>query len=480
MHPVDLAILGSYVAFCLWLGIYVSRGVTTFREYFVVAGRLTTPLLVCTLVSTYYGLDVLFGVSEVAYQEGVVGFFVYSRPYYLFILVAAFLVARRLKRHDFLSLPDVTGRFFGDGTRIVTAVASFLYSLPILAVMGLGVLLDVLFGIPFVWGVTLGAAYSLAYTVLGGLIADSLTDTVQFVLMCVTLGVAAWLALDQVGGAEAVLAGVPESFLRPTGNYPAGTLVVFVVTASSALVDPGLYQRIFAARSYRAVALALGLGLVLWSAFDWATTMLGMSAAASGLPIPEPRYALLEMTLAVLPVGLSGLFVVGVLATATSTIDTYLLICGGNVAYDIWRPLVGGVREEAGLLRLTRISMAGAAAITVGFALFFRSFVSAWVFMASLLVSTVLVPVLCGLYLRPPHARTAGFAAALGGLVVAFGFYIAVNVTGAYDPEWETVVAAWRIAGRQVSVWQEHAVLVALPFSAAAYAAGALWERGRR
>lgn len=479
IHPVDLVLLGGYLLLMLWLGVHVGRRIGSFREYFVVSGRLGTPLLVCTLVSTYYGLDVLFGVSEVSYQEGLVAFYVYARPYYLFILIAALVVARRLKRHDFLSLPDVLAAHYGDPARIIGALASFVYSVPILAVMGLGVLLDVLFGIPFAWGVVAGAAFSLAYTVLGGLVADSLTDTVQFVLMCVTLGIAAWLGLERIGGVEALFARLPESHARPTGTYPVPILLVFALGGASALVDPGFYQRIFAAVSYRAVATALCIGVVLWAAFDWVVTIMGMVARASELSITDPSYALLEATVAILPAGLLGLFLVGVVATAMSTIDTYLLIAGGNLAYDIWRPLRrGGEPDDAALIRGTRLGMVFATAVTVALALFFQSIVSAWVFMSTLLVGTALVPILAGLYLRGPLPRAAGTASTATGFGTALLFYVLVNVLGSRDPEWETVSLAVTVGGRSFELWQEHALLFALPASVGGWLIGR-W-RGRR
>ena len=60
MHAIDLAVVGVYVAMMLGVGVLVSSRIHGFRDYFVAGGRLTTPLLVCTLVSTYYGLDVLY------------------------------------------------------------------------------------------------------------------------------------------------------------------------------------------------------------------------------------------------------------------------------------------------------------------------------------------------------------------------------------------------------------------------------------
>src|SRR5690606_29587119 len=98
------------------------------------------------------------------YLEGVVGFFGYTRPYYIVILVAALVVARKLQGHGFLSLPDVADRYYGRGTRVVVAIASAFYSLPLISVMGIGILLDVMAGVPFPVGVVVGAAVSVVYT----------------------------------------------------------------------------------------------------------------------------------------------------------------------------------------------------------------------------------------------------------------------------------------------------------------------------
>lgn len=479
MTPLDHAIVLVYVVGIVALGVVVSRKIHSFRDYFIAGGRMTTPLLICTLVSTYYGLDVLFGASEVSYQEGLVSWFVYLRPYYVAILVAALFVARRLRKFDFLSLPDIGGHFFGNATRGVMAVASFLYALPILAMMGIGVVLDLTLGIPLVWGVVIGAIVSVAYTVLGGLVADALTDTVQFTLMCVTLAVAAVIALDGVGGTAGLEARLPDSFLSPTGSYPVWVLIVFAGSALSALVEPAFYQRIFAAVSYRAILKALLIGIVLWAAFDWIVTILGMTARATGIET-EPRYALLTLTLDVLPSGLRGLFVAGVMATAMSTIDSYLLIAGGNIAYDLYRPMARRPLGDASLLRLTRWMIGVSAAVTVVLALFFRTIFSAWIFMSTALIAATLIPVGAGLYFPRSTTPAAGLWASLVGLAVALVYYGLVHTFGAFDPEWATQIWTIDLAGTRIPLWQEYALLFALPTSFAAYLLGVLFGRDRR
>ncbi|GIS57741.1 MAG: hypothetical protein CM1200mP1_16790 [Candidatus Neomarinimicrobiota bacterium] len=86
------------------------------------------PLLITTLISTYYGLDVLFGDSQLAFTDGVVAWFGYARPTYAFFLIAAFLLAHRLRKENFLSLPDILDRYYGKETRYIGATASFIYS----------------------------------------------------------------------------------------------------------------------------------------------------------------------------------------------------------------------------------------------------------------------------------------------------------------------------------------------------------------
>jgi solute:Na+ symporter, SSS family len=468
---IDYAVIALYILAMLAVGAAVARRIRGFDDYFLAGHRMTAPLLVCTLVSTYYGLDVLFGGSEVSYQEGVVAWFVYTRPYYVVILVAALAVAPRLRRYPFRSLPDALGHFYGNGTRAVGAVASFFYALPFMAIMGIGVLVDLVLDVPYPLGVITGAAVSLVYTLMGGLLADALTDTLQFVLMCVTLGIAATLTLKGLGGVDAMRETLPPSFFEPTGNYPTAVLIVFAGSALSVLVEPAFYQRIFAADRYRSVVVALLIGVVLWAAFDWIVTIMGMAAAARGVET-DPTYALLTITLEALPVGLKGAFIAGVLATAMSTIDSYLLIAGGNLAYDLYRPLWRPDLSDRSLLRLTRWGTTVAAVACVGMALFFRSIVSAWIFMSTLLTATVLVPLLAALYLRRPPRPAAGLASSLAGLATAVLFFAMVGTFGTLDPEWETVIWTVRVGGRSVALWQEYALLVALPASLLAFLVG--------
>ncbi len=97
INNIDLGIVVIYVLMLLGVGVYVHRRHTSLEEYLLAGRTLTTPMLICTLASTNYGLDVLFGSSELAYYDGLVAFFGYSLLLTGVYLFAAVSMSKRLR-----------------------------------------------------------------------------------------------------------------------------------------------------------------------------------------------------------------------------------------------------------------------------------------------------------------------------------------------------------------------------------------------
>jgi solute:Na+ symporter, SSS family len=218
--------------------------------------------------------------------------FIYGRPYTIALLVAALVVAQKFQGTGFLTISDVLAATYGRATQVAGGIASFLYALPILAMMGLAALGQVLFGLPLWVGAVVGSLVSVAYVAMGGFWADALTDVAQFTIMCVSLAVALPLILDGVGGFAGVRQALgPEPF-SPLGTAPPLYTVAYALTAVSVLVEPLFYQRIFAARDRPTIRKAFLWAVLIWAAYDWATTAARMAGAAlmkvGVLPRAEP------------------------------------------------------------------------------------------------------------------------------------------------------------------------------------------------
>jgi SSS family solute:Na+ symporter len=481
LSPLDHVVVATYLAGMLAIGVLVSRRIGSFDDFFVAGGRMTTPLLVCTLVSTYYGLDVTFGSSETAYLEGMAAFFAYSAPFYLAYVATALWVTPRLKRVPARSLPEAMGHFYGPPARLAAALASFVYSAPILSVVGMGLIGRVFLGWPVWVAAVIGAVIALVYTVLGGLLADALTDTVQFVAMCVSAAIAAAIAMTTIGAPAEIGARLGGQVLAPLGGLSPWEVAVFGLVALTPLVEPVFYQRTFAAVSARQMVRALLLGVVLWAAYDWLVIYLGLVGAdlvaAGTLPASlDESEIILHVAAHLLPAGLLGLFVAGCLASAMSTIDSYTLVAAGNLVYDGWQVVRRRELPDRTLLRATRVCAGVTLAVALALGLSFERLRDAWIFMSTVLLSTTLVPMLAALgSARRPPAR-AGQWGAVAGLAAALALFAAFQIFG-QEAAGEGTTALVFGFHRQVRVEREAALLVTLPVSLLAFMAG--WWRGR-
>jgi SSS family solute:Na+ symporter len=476
LSPVDYAVVIAYLVGMLGLGAFVSTRIKAFKDYFLAGGSLTTPLLVCTLVSSYYGLDVTFGTSETSFYYGISAWCWYSLPYYLFIAIAALVIAPRLRRYgQAMTLSDVLEQHYGTPTRVVGALASFVYSAPIVAMAGLMTMMQFL-GLPVAWSMLITIGVCAIYTMLGGLWADAISDTIQFVLMCVSLAIAIPLAIDWVGGWD-FLNSLPKdadgaaTHLAHHGGLSYWMLVAWALTGLTVLVEPAFYQRVFAAEDARSVQRALFVGLALWASYDWGVTLIGLIAQAAvqnGL-LPSNlagKESLLAVCLEMLPLGMRGLFLGGILAAAMSTIDSYSLLASGNVVYDIYRPLFDPRASDERLIRLTRVGVFLVMIVAAIVSMYFVRMRDTWQFMTSVMTSVVLVPVMAALFARPRPA--AGLWSSVAGFVGLLAFYGLMFTQGEYSEEHEK--HRWIIGSFEI--WQDYAALCAIPISFVGYLIG--------
>ncbi len=492
LATLDYALVGVYLLAMIGIGWAVSSRIRGFRDYFLAGGTLTTPLLVCTLVSTYYELDVTFATSESGYYYGLAAWFWLSRPYYVVIIVAALILSTRLRsgQSGAMTLPDVLERHYGLTTRVLGAVACFVYSLPITALAGMNLLFTSLGWSPLA-GLTVSVGICIVYTIMGGLWADAITDTVQFALMCVSLAVAIPFALEWVGG-WGFVEHLPEGHMTATGGLSPFLIAAWTAGALTVFVEPAFYQRIFAAKSAAAVRRSLLIGILLWAAYDWGVTLIGMIArsaaeqgivgaaldgGAAGEGALVGKEALLTICMISLPIGLKGLFLGGILAAAMSSVDSYSLLASGNIVYDIIRPIrerIGRAMSDRQLVLMTRAGVFVVMFFGVGASLLFERITDAWTFMAGVLVSVVFVPVAATLVpgLWTPR-RAAGVASAGAGLVTLVAFHVMVHSAGVYDEEAESWV--WLIG--EFPVYREYASIAALPASLAGLLIGHVASR---
>ena len=475
ISEIDYIIIIIYLSFMVGVGFWFAKKHENFDDFFLAGRSLTTPLLITTLISTYYGIDVLFGDTQLAFTDGVVAWFGYARPTYAFFLIAALLLARRLREDNFKSLPDILDFYYGKNTRYVGAVTSFIYSLPALSLYGFGMLGEVVLGWDPILGMLVLGGIALIYTLTGGFWAVALTDSIQFVMMCLVVAIAFPFAMNFIGGFNAMIELLPASFFDTMGDLNIFLIIIYASTGLSVLVEPTFYQRIFAAKSYKNVRNALIIGIFIWGSYDWIITILAMSAKTAVIQglLPAdvaPDAALLTVVVAALPAGVVGLFIAGVLSTEMSTLDSYCLVAGGNVSYDIYKPVIKPDATDVDLIKTTRYGILLSWVLGFGMAVMFEQMLGLWVFLASILISSTLVPILLGLYIKNFRKPFAGFISASSGLISTIILNIYIMMMGTFDVVEETYIVQWF----GIDFLQEFVMYITVPISIAGFFIGIL------
>ena len=466
LSSIDFTIIFLYLSGMVGVGFWFAKKHSDFDDFFLAGRSLTTPILITTLISTYYGIDVLFGDTQLAFTDGVVAWFGYARPTYAFYLIAALLLSRRLREDNFKSLPDILNFYYGKNTRYIGAITSFIYSLPALSLYGFGMLGDVILGWDPTTGMLVLGGIALIYTLTGGFWAVALTDSVQFIMMCLVIALAFPFAMNFIGDFGSMIKILPTSFFDTMGDLNIFLIIIYASTGLSVLVEPTFYQRIFAAKSYKNIRNALLIGIFIWGSYDWVITILAMSAKTAvmqgSLPYnTAPDAALLTIVVAALPVGMVGLFLAGVLSTEMSTLDSYCLVAGGNVSYDIYKPFINPEATDNKLIKVTRYGILLSWVLGFFMATAFEQMLGLWVFMASILISSTLIPILLGLYIPMFRKPLAGFISSGSGLLSTVILNIYIMTMGSFNVSEETYVVQFF----GIDFLQEFVMYISLPIS---------------
>ncbi len=383
-----------YLLFLLFIVLRLFRGSASGAVDYIVAGRrLTLPAFTASLVTTWYGG--ILGVGEYTWQYGVSNWLVFGVPYYLYAALFAIFLARRARRSEMLTVPDLLEHHYGRPAALAGASVLFVMTAPAAYVLMLGVLVNFATGWPVWVGVVAGTLLSISYVFRGGLRAVVATDMVQFVLMFVGFLVLVPVCVAKFGGWSFLQSGLPEGHLKWDGGLGWQAIAVWYVIALSTLVEPAFYQRCYAAESESTARRGIFVAIGFWIVFDFLTTTAGLYARVLLPDLANPVQAFPALAAHVLPSFWQGVFMVGMLATIMSTVDSYAFICSVTLGRDLigrWRTEAGEAIAEEQNLAVIRWSLLATAVVAVVLALVSGSVIQLWKALGSVGTPVLLLP----------------------------------------------------------------------------------------
>lgn len=406
-------LLGVYVLLMIGLGLYAGSRVKNEEDYLVAGRRLPLWLAWGTLLATWFGAATVLGSSEAARAEGVRGTILDPFASGLALVVAGIFFARRVWEMKLLTVGDLFAQKYGRKTELVSSIVQALGYLPWIAAqyLALAAVMGHFFGVDQSTAIVGSALFVTFLTMIGGMWSVTLTDTVQIIIVLVSL-VLLGLRFAAVIGDGSVTDGIGATWRQtPTDLRTllpgAGTLAVLAWSTTwvngvlGNIPGQDLMQRIFASRSGSVASRACILAGGIYIAFGLLPVGLGLASRQlwpEDLPQGSDGQVILALAEAFLSPAAICLLVVTLLAIVVSTCTSALLSPAALLSHN----LLHRIRwfDDRKLLT-NRMSVGFVALASLPFALATDEILELLESALAVGLVALLVPFVAGVFLRP-------------------------------------------------------------------------------
>ncbi|MGR6965638.1 sodium:solute symporter family protein [Geodermatophilus sp. URMC 61] len=395
---VDYLLVIVYFAVVLMIGLAARRRVSDSLDFFLSGRSLPAWVTGLAFISANLGAVEIIGMSANGAQFGMPTmhyFWVGAVPAMLFlgVVMMPFYYGSKVR-----SVPEFMRRRFGPGAHLVNALSFALAQVLIAGInlFLLATIVESLLGWPLWVSLIVAAAIVLSYITLGGLSAAIYNEVLQFFVIVAALLPLSLIGLHRVGGIGGLVDRVTEA-----GN------------AEQLRSWPGTELSTFESPVWSVIGIVFGLGFVLSFGY-WTTNFVevqramatkSMSAARStpiigsfpkmfvpfivvipgiiaGVLVPEIQQlkagqssdlqyndAMLALIRDVLPNGLLGVAIAGLLAAFMAGMAANISAFNTVFSYDLWQTYVKKDEPDHYYLQVGRWATVGATVVAIGTAL---------------------------------------------------------------------------------------------------------------
>lgn len=429
---LDIAIITIYLAAVLIIGIRAGKHVKTLEE-FSVAGRSFSYLVIfATLSASFIGGGFSMGNSEKVFLFGLVNIFALWGFSMKEILVAQF-IAPQIKRYDApITVGDIMGHHYGKGAKVVTGIFSVILCSGILGaqVGAMGYIFNIFLGLDQMYGIIIGLGIVIAYSTIGGMRAIVYTDILQFIVLMVGLPLVLIFGVVKAGGVGAVIQAVPVDHLTFLGPYTllAFLSLFFTFVVGEALVPPYV-QRLFIAKDVNEVRKGTMLSGLFSIPFLFVTGSIGLVALIL-FPEIDANLAMPTMIKEVLPIGLMGIVVAGVISIIMSSADSFLNGASVAAVHDVIKPLMNTDDEKN--FRLVKIINILVGILAIVFAIKIKSILDILIYSYNFWAPIIVVPLVVAI-LGGKVTKTQFYWGMTGGIIGVVGWNFVLDAPFGID-----------------------------------------------
>ncbi len=375
LTPIDIGIFVAYILAVLGLGVYASRRNTaTKRDYFLAGDKLPWWMIGGSIVASNISSHQLVGLMGASYARGFVNVTAEWAAVLIGINALLWIFLPFYLRNGFYTMPEFLYRRFGVGARVIYSVL-ILFTYVFVEICGVlflgGLALNALLGVPIVYSVIILGLATGAYTILGGLRAVIWTEMMQLSVLLIGAVALAAATYCAAGGWSALAASSEDWHLLlpasdpdyPWTQYLGSMLCVSMFYWAG---NQFIVQRVLASRSEWDARMGIVFADYLKFLMPLLIVAPGILAVKLYPNIERPDLIFPILVKELLPSGLVGLVMAGLVAAVMSHVSGAINSCATIATVDIYLPFIRPGADEREAVRCGRL--AGTIVLLLGMA----------------------------------------------------------------------------------------------------------------
>lgn len=425
------------VGFLLLLFVVSVRSAQTVRtadDYVMADFRLGFFPICGSVIATVTGSAALIGSAGKGFEMGI-SYFITAISFTLFTVVAVLVLGPTIRRLRLYTVPELFARRFGRLSALVPAlIVGFLYMTPTfgMQLVGMSAILSSITELPFFWGIVLGFAVTLAFTLIGGMPSVAWTDAVQTIVIVAGVVITLVMGVAYVGGPGAVVEATPERLLSFGSIGFTELLNWFLVFGPFYIVWQTTWQRLTAARTTRIGISAVVVGFVVSGLIALLAIFIGIAAVQAFPAGTDPDTIYTSFVAAVFPGSIGGLFMVSLLAALLTGATSFLLSGAINISKDIYQGWVNPTADDRRILTVSRLSVGFMAALGLLIALWVEDIIAIYQVALSFTASALVAPVLAAMFWERA-TKTGVIVSTVGALAATLLWRLAGQPFGLHE-----------------------------------------------
>lgn len=339
---------GLGVGLIAFVSVFFVLGLASFwlvkgsgKRYIVCGKTLPLAFIATMLAAQAVDANSTIGNSSMAYSGGFWSGFSIPLGLAACLVITGLFFAKPLNRMNLLTLPDFYFRRYGPMTELLTSVLMSLSFIILIAgnFAGCSWIVAVVFKIPYLQALILVALVIFLYSIAGGLFSSAVTNFIQIYPAAIGF-VAGALWLVHTYGWTHLTQAIPSDFLSlaPMLSPEKGAFVNWgqiMALAFGDVVALDFMERIFAARTPRTAQLGCYFAAGLTLVTGLSCTLIGIFAVSLMPAMADPRMALPNVAMNMVPFVLGLLLISGVIGAGSSTANGGILgvsiVLGRNI-----------------------------------------------------------------------------------------------------------------------------------------------------